>query len=228
MKALIIEDDKTLSGNLAESIQHMFQVKQAYDGAEGIALAEKEEFDVIVLDVMMPNLSGYEVLEYLRANKIATPVLFLTALNTVQDKVKGLKAGADDYLAKPFDIDELLARLEALVRRGKNGYQNDGLISFLDLTIHPGSRSVKIGEQRLTLQGKQYELLEYLVTNKNVIVHKERIFSRIWGFYSTTEFNVVEVYASQLRKILKPYGYDKYIKTVRGLGYILTEDVEEG
>lgn len=226
MKALIIEDDRVLSGNVAESIQHLFHVQQAFTGREGISLTEKDEFDVIILDIMMPNMSGYEVLKYLRDERIDTPVLFLTALNTVQDKVKGLKAGADDYLAKPFDIDELTARLEALVRRNNAGYAKDGLLTFLDLTVNVSNRTVKLGENVLALHGKQFDLLEYLVSNKNVIVHKERIFKRVWGFFSTTEFNVVEVYTSQLRKLLKPYGYDKYLKTVRGLGYILTDDAD--
>lgn len=226
MKALIIEDDRVLSENVAESIQHLFHVQQAFTGREGISLTEKDEFDVIILDIMMPNMSGYEVLKYLRDERIDTPVLFLTALNTVQDKVKGLKAGADDYLAKPFDIDELTARLEALVRRNNAGYAKDGLLTFLDLTVNVSNRTVKLGENVLALHGKQFDLLEYLVSNKNVIVHKERIFKRVWGFFSTTEFNVVEVYTSQLRKLLKPYGYDKYLKTVRGLGYILTDDAD--
>lgn len=222
MKALVVEDDKVLSENICESIKHMFQVTQAYDGKSGLHMSHQDEFDMVILDIMMPDMDGYEVLESLRSSGIRTPVLILTALDKVSDKVKGLKLGADDYLAKPFDIDELLARIEAIARR-TTGY-TDNTLEFIDLTLNPSLRTAKIGGKKLELHGKQYDLLEYLISNKNIIVHKERIFQRIWGFYSNTDFSVVEVYASQLRKILKPCGYDKYLKTIRGMGYLLTDD----
>jgi two-component system response regulator CiaR len=223
MRALIVEDDKILSGNIRESIQDMFEVQQAYSGKEAIFHLGQNIYDVVIMDIMMPGMDGYEVLRQLRLTDTTTPVLMLTALSQVADKVRGLKSGADDYLVKPFDIDELRARLEALVRRAKTGYAENTL-SFVDLTMDLNKRTVKIRGEPLCLHGKQFDLLEFLVSNRNVILAKERIFTKIWGFYSSTEYTVVEVYASQLRKALKPFGYDKCLKTVRGLGYILTDD----
>ena len=225
MKVLVVEDDKISSGNICESIKHLCTVDQAFDGLEGLEMIVRGEYDVIVLDIMMPKMDGYRVLTEIRGRGITTPVLLLTALDQVPDKVRGLKAGADDYLAKPFDISELQARVEALARRTKAGYMGSSLV-FLDMTMNASTRSVKIGDQKLNLPGKQYELLEYLVRNKNVLVHKERIFQRIWGFYSSTDLNVIDVYLSQLRKELKKHGYDRYLKTMHGLGYILTDDAE--
>ena len=226
MKALVVEDDRVLSGNICESIKHLFEVEQAYDGREGLQKILHNEYDVVIMDVMMPNMDGYDVTREVRSNGVTVPILILTALDQVADKVKGLKSGADDYLAKPFDIDELQARLEALVRRSKTGYKEGNTLSFLELTLNLSTRVASIRGEKLDLHGKQFDLLEYLVSNKNIILHKERIFQRVWGFFSSTSFSVVEVYASQVRKVLKEYGYDKYLKTVRGLGYILTDDSE--
>ena len=226
MKALVVEDDRELSGNICESIKHLFEVEQAYDGREGLQKIVHNEYDVVIMDVMMPNMDGYDVTREVRSNGVTVPILILTALDQVADKVKGLKSGADDYLAKPFDIDELQARLEALVRRSKTGYKEGNTLSFLELTLNLSTRVASIRGEKLDLHGKQFDLLEYLVSNKNIILHKERIFQRVWGFFSSTSFSVVEVYASQVRKALKEYGYDKYLKTVRGLGYILTDDSE--
>ena len=223
MKLLVVEDDKITSGNICESIKHLFAVDQAFDGAEGLQFVINNDYDVIVLDIMMPRVDGLKLLSEIRCRGITTPVLLLTALDQVADKVRGLKAGADDYLAKPFDIFELQARLEALIRRSKSGYTGVAL-EFIDLSINISTRSARIGEAKLNLPGKQYDLLEYLVRNKNVLVHKERIFQRIWGFYSSTDLNVIDVYLSQLRKELKKHGYDRYLKTMHGLGYILTDD----
>ncbi len=227
MKALIVEDDKILSNNICESLKHKFDMTQAFDGEEGLSRLFRECFDVIILDVMMPKLNGFEVLEQLRAGGITTPVLMLTALNQAADQVRGLRSGADDYLSKPFDLDIFQARLEALVRRARRDEPAaDNRHTFLELTIDTNTRTARIGDRKLELHGKQFDFLLVLVENQNVIVHKERLFQRVWGFYSTTEFSVVEVYASQLRKVLRQYDYEKYLKTVRGVGYILTDDSE--
>lgn len=227
MKALIVEDDRILSNNICESLKHKFHMAQAFDGEEGLSRLLREQFDVIILDVMMPGLNGYEVLEQLRSMGNTTPVLMLTALSSSSDQVKGLRAGADDYLAKPFDLDVFQARLDALVRRSRrDGEGQENVRSFLDLTMNTDTRTARIGAGKVDLHGRQFDFLLYLVENKNVIVHKERLFQRIWGFYSSTEFSVVEVYASQIRKVLRQFGYDKYLKTVRGIGYILTDDSE--
>lgn len=227
MKALIVEDDRILSGNICESLKHKFDMTQAFDGEEGLARLFRERFDVVILDVMMPKLSGFEVLEQLRAAGSSTPVLMLTALSSSSDQVKGLRAGADDYLAKPFDLDVLQARLDALVRRSRRDVDvPDSSITFLNLVMNTDTRTARVGEGKLELHGRQFDFLLYLVENKNVIVPKERLFQRIWGFYSSTEFSVVEVYASQIRKALRQFDYEKYLKTVRGVGYILTDDSE--
>lgn len=222
MKLLIIEDDHHLSDTIKETAQSLFETTQAFDGEEGLFLAAQNIFDVIILDIMLPHLNGYEVLEQLRAQHVTTPVIMLTAKDGIDDKIHGFKKGADDYLVKPFHREELLLRLEALVRR-RVGDFNDQTLRFLDLQINTKNYQVSIGDDVLKLSGKQYNLLEYLLNNRNTILTKEQIFDRIWGFDSDTSTSVVEVYASNLRKNLKKYGYDKYIKTFRGLGYMLTE-----
>lgn len=222
MKLLIIEDDRHLSDTIRETAQSMFEITQAFDGEEGLFLASQNIFDVIILDIMLPYLNGYEVLEQLRAERVTTPVIMLTAKDGIDDKIHGFKKGADDYLVKPFHREELLLRLEALVRRSIKDF-TEQTIRFKDLQMNTKNYQVSIGDEVLKLSGKQYDLLEYLLNNRNTILTKEQIFDRIWGFDSDTTTSVVEVYASNLRKNLKKYGYDKYIKTFRGLGYMLTE-----
>ena len=224
MKALIVEDDKILSNNICEILKHQFDMAQAFDGEEGLARLAQERFDVVILDVMMPKLGGYELLKHMRAGGDMTPVLMLTALGQASDQVRGLRAGADDYLTKPFDLDIFQARLEALLRRAKRDGSPRDDRTFLDLRMDTDTRTARIGEQKLDLHGKQFDFLLVLVENRNAIVAKERLFQRVWGFYSTTEYSVVEVYASQIRKLLRQFGYEKYLKTVRGIGYILTDD----
>ena len=227
MKALIVEDDKILSNNICESLKHRFDMTQAFDGEEGLQRLFRESFDVIILDVMMPKLNGYEVLEQLRSGGITTPVLMLTALGQASDQVKGLRTGADDYLSKPFDLDIFQARLEALIRRAhRDEAPAENILTFLSLALNTNTRTARIGDKKLDLHGKQFDFLLCLVEKQNIIVPKERLFQRVWGFYSNTEFSVVEVYASQIRKALRQYDYEKYLKTVRGIGYILTDDSE--
>lgn len=227
MKALIVEDDKILSNNICESLHYKFEMVQAFDGEAGLNRIFKDDFDVVILDVMLPRINGYEVLEQMRKVGSNTPVLMLTALNQPADQVKGLRAGADDYLTKPFDLSIFQARLEALVRRNQRGEgMADNKKTFIDMVLNVNIRTVKIDDQKLDIHGKQFDFLLYLVDNKNVIVPKERLFQKIWGFYSSTEFSVVEVYASQIRKELRRFDYEKYLKTIRSVGYILTDDEE--
>lgn len=225
MKLLIIEDDRLLSDSICETTRDMFETEQAFDGEEGLFLAEQNIFDVIILDIMLPNMNGYEVLQNLRQSNITTPVIMLTAKDGIDDKIKGFKVGADDYLVKPFHREELLLRLEAMVRR-TGGLLKESFITFKELSLNIKNKTAQINGEPLKLNGKQFDLLEYLLTNKNTILTKEQIFDRIWGFESDTSATVVEVYASNLRKNLKKYDYDKYIKTYRGLGYMLTENGE--
>lgn len=226
MKLLIIEDDKYISETIKEITQDMFEIEQAFDGEEGLFLAEQNIFDVIILDIMLPNMNGYEVLQNLRDQNITTPVIMLTAKGGIEDKIKGFKVGADDYLVKPFYREELLLRLEAIIRRS-GGEFKENIITFKDLKMNLKNKTVTIEEELVKLNGKQFDLLEYLITNKNTILTKEQIFDRIWGFESDTSTTVVEVYASNLRKSLKKFNYDLYIKTFRGLGYMLSENGED-
>lgn len=223
MKVLIIEDDLILSDTIKQCIQKEYEVEQAFDGEEGILFGEQDIYDVIILDLMMPIKNGYEVLCELRNAKITTPVLILTAKDGLEDKIKGFKSGADDYLVKPFEKEELLARLEAMVRRNNRSYFKDEIV-FQEMKLDLKTRKAWIQENELNLQGKQFDMLEYLMNYKNTIITKEQIFDKIWGFNSETSSNTVEVYASGIRKILKQYHYDSYFKTIRGVGYMLSEN----
>ena len=222
MKVLIVEDERTLSDTIKQCICKKFDTEQAYDGYEAYMMAKENIYDAIILDLMLPEMSGYDVLLKLRENKVLTPVLILTAKDTLNDKLKGFNYGADDYLVKPFEREELLARLEAIIRRTNGAYKQDEL-EFKDLKLNIKSRRTFIKDKEITLQGKQFDILEYLINSKGTIITKEQIFDKIWGFDSFTTTNVVEVYASGLIKTLKQYGYDKYIKTIRGVGYMITD-----
>lgn len=222
MRILIIEDDKILSKTIEQCIKDKYDVDKAYDGEEGVLFAKQEIYDAIILDLMLPVLNGYEVLATLRKEKIYTPVLILTAKDSIEDKIKGFRLGGDDYLVKPFNVEELLMRIEALIRRAYGNY-NKNTIEYKDLKLDLNNRKVSANGTEIMLQGKQFELLEYLINSKNTIITKEQIFDKIWGFNSETTTNVIEVYASGLRKELKKIGYDKYLKTIKGVGYIWGE-----
>lgn len=222
MRILIVEDDKILARTIEQCLSEKYDVDKAYDGEEGVMYAKQGIYDAIVLDLMMPIMNGYEVLQTLRKDKIYTPVLILTAKGAVSDKVQGLQSGADDYLVKPFNREELIVRLEALIRRA-NGNYSENVIEYKDLVLDLNSRTAAANGKEVVLQGKQFDMLEYLINSKNTIITKEQIFDKIWGFNSETTTNVIEVYASGLRKELKKIGYDKYLKTIRGVGYIWSE-----
>lgn len=227
MKALIIDDDKRLSDNICKSLKNSMEMAQAFDGEEGLVRLGKETFDIVILDVMMPKIDGFEVLRQMRANGIDTPVIMLTALNQVKDQVQGLNAGADDYLAKPFDLSVLQARIEAILRRSHvNELPDANVKKFLGLVMDANTRTARIDGQKLELRGKQFDLLLMLVSQKNVIVSRELLFQKVWGFYSTTELSVVDVYVSQIRKELRKYDYEKYFRTIKGIGFLLTDDKE--
>ena len=222
MRILIIEDDKILAKTVEQCIGKKYEVDHAYDGEEGLLYAKQGIYDAIILDIMLPIMNGYEVLSNLRNSKIFTPVLILTAKDAINDKLRGFRMGADDYLVKPFNREELIVRLEALIRRA-NGNYSENIIEFKDLKLDLNNRKTTVNDTEFMLQGKQFDMLEYLINSKNTIITKEQIFDKIWGFNSETTANVIEVYASGLRKELKKVGYDKYLKTIRGVGYIWSE-----
>lgn len=223
MKLLIVEDDRLLSQALARSLADAYDIDQAFDGEEGLFYAAQDVYDLIVLDVMLPERDGFSVLEALRARDVHTPVLMLTAKGTTADKLRGLRSGADDYLTKPFDRDELLARIEAILRRC-TGRPDVTTVTFKDLVLHTQTKQATLAGEPLALKGKQYDILEYLVSHRGSLISKDRLFDKIWGFMSDTSSNVVEVYVSALRKSLAPSGYDRYITTIRGAGYLFTEE----
>ena len=200
---LIIEDDKILSKTIQQCIKNNYDTDCAYDGEEGILYAKQGIYDAIILDLMMPVMDGYEFLSTLRREKIVTPVLILTAKDALEDKLKGFRIGADDYLVKPFNREELLARIDAIIRRTSGNYTNKSVLAFQDLTLDLKSRKVMCKGQELILQGKQFDLLEYLLNTQNIILTKDQIFDKIWGFDSETSTNVIEVYASRTSKRIK-------------------------
>lgn len=203
MKILIIEDDKILSKTIEQCVKNNYDTDCAYDGEEGILYAKQGIYDAIILDLMMPVMDGYEFLSTLRNEKIVTPVLILTAKDALEDKLKGFRIGADDYLVKPFNREELLARIDAIIRRTSGNYTNENILAFQDLTLDLKSRKVMCKGQELILQGKQFDLLEYLLNTQNIILTKDQIFDKIWGFDSETSTNVIEVYASRTSKRTK-------------------------
>lgn len=223
MKILVVEDDKTLNMSISKMLDKIADIDSVYDGEDALFQCEQDIYDLIILDVMLPHIDGFTILEKLRKFSNC-PVLMLTAKTSVNDRVKGLNLGADDYLTKPFFRDELIARVEALLRRYNNNFQ--GLkLTFKDMEFDVVHKIVRINGNSLDLVGKNYDILEYLVRNKEIIIPKEQLFNRIWGFDSDTVWSVVEVYVSNLRKTLKDFGYNNYLKTIRNVGYMWSEKI---
>jgi DNA-binding response OmpR family regulator len=191
----------------------------AFDGAEGLEIAKLYEFDVIILDVMMPRLSGYELVQRLRLEKILTPVLMLTAKDSLPDVVRGLDAGADDYMTKPFSFEELLARLRAMQRRALAVRESDLRVG--DLVLEPASREVSRAETRISLTRTEYNLLERLVYRAGKVVPRRSLIESVWGFDRDIEENTLDAFMHLLRNKVDPPGRAKLIHTVRGVGYLI-------
>ena len=221
MKILIVEDDKHLNKAISEMLKNVAETTSIYDGENAMYAVEQNIYDLIILDVMLPNVDGFTILNKIRQVG-TTPVIMLTAKDSVADKVKGLKLGADDYMTKPFYRDELLARVNALLRRYNNNFSGFQVI-FKDLKFDLAQKKVTIKDETLEVTGKSYDILEYLIRNKDMIITKEQLFNRIWGFESETIWSVVEVYVSNIRKTLKKYDYHIYLKTLRNVGYMWSE-----
>lgn len=221
MKILIVEDDaKTLSFLEKAFRSDGFSVRTAGDGESGLALAKTEPFDAAVVDIMLPGLDGISLVREIRALKKDFPIIFLSALSSVDNKVKGLEAGADDYLAKPFSVSELLARVHALLRRASRETESSVLVAE-DLVLDVPARRVSRAGQRIELQPLEFQLLEYLLRNRGRVVSKETIMEHVWNYDFDTGTNLVEVRVCCLRdKVDKPF--EKHlIKTVRGFGYVI-------
>jgi two-component system response regulator CiaR len=218
-KILLVEDDEILSDSVKEILTELGTVKQVFDGDEALFEGESNLYDLIVLDLMLPLLSGEKVLQKLRQQEIYTPILILTAKDRLADKINGFKNGGDDYLTKPFHREELLLRAQALIRRSQ-GVNEKNKLTLNGLTLDLNNRTAIYRECELLLPGKEFDLLQYLIQNKGRIVTKDQLFDRIWGFQSDTTLTVVEVYMSRLRKHLKAYQLDSWIKTLRNVGYL--------
>ncbi len=223
MKILVIEDDKNLNKAICEMLKKIAETDAIYDGEEAMFAVERNIYDLVILDIMLPHVDGFQILEKIRS--IGTcPVLMLTAKDGIVNKVKGLKLGADDYMTKPFYRDELIARVEAILRRYNNTF--DGFkLTFKDMVFDTSQKKVTINGENVEVIGKSYDILEYLVRNKDIIIPKEQLFNRIWGFDSDTVWSVVEVYVSNLRKTLKKYDYHIYLQTLRNVGYMWSEKI---
>lgn len=225
MKLLVIEDDKFILESMKSVLEEQFEVDSSANGEEGLFLAKQDIYDLLILDLMLPDMDGFTILKKLREADVRTPVLILSAKGAVDDRIKGLSLGADDYMSKPFHIEELLLRVKAILRR--YGLINEeNVVSFKELNLISKTKQVFIKDQELKLQVKQFNLLEYLIANEGTILLKEQIYDRIWGFESDTTLEIVEVYIHNIRKKLSTYGYDKYIKTIRGVGYLLQASEE--
>ncbi len=220
MRVLLVEDYTPLRESVAQSLAEAgLAVDAAADGAEGLWYAESDSYDAIVLDIMLPELDGLSLLRRLRDSGRQTPVLLLTARDTVEDRVLGLDSGADDYLVKPFALEELLARVRALVRRK---YETAApIICIQDLEVNTVSRQVVRGGERIDLTAREYALLEYLAHRAGQIVSRTEIWEHVYDFRATVESNVVDVYIGYLRKKLEPPGQSRLIHTRRGQGYVL-------
>ncbi|MGE7765376.1 response regulator transcription factor [Peribacillus sp. NPDC096540] len=222
MKVLVVEDNVSLLESIRQILTDEYEVDTADNGEDGLFMALQSIYDIILLDVMLPGMDGFEIVRKIREAKIDTSVLFLTAKDALEDRVKGLEMGGDDYLVKPFQAPELKARIRALLRRS-------GILSlehnakYRGIELLEKEKDILIGGKAIKLTLKQYELLEYLIQNTGKILTREQIFDRIWGFDSDTTIAIVEVFIHHLRKKLEPFHYHKDIQTVRGIGYMLKQ-----
>ena len=222
MKVLLVEDEKRIAQALSEILrQENYEVTWNADGIEGSESLESGIFDIAILDVMLPHKNGFEISYDARKKGIKTPILILTAKNHVDDKVKGLDCGADDYLTKPFEPKELLARLRAMTRRA---YElEEGLLSFGDISLDTKSMTLSSSTtgKEVRLSDKEYKAIEYMISNQNQVLSREQLATKIWGYDNEAEYNNVEVYMTFVRKKLSFIGALTTIKAVRGIGYEL-------
>lgn len=219
IKVLLIEDDLNLSNSIFDFLDDFVDVMQVFDGDEGLYEAESGVYDLILLDVMIPEKNGFDVLKELRAKGNTTPVLIMTAKEDLDDKGKGFELGADDYLTKPFYLEELKMRIQALLKR--SGKLTDNNLQYGNVVVDMATNTTTVDGVEVELLGKEFELLVYFMQNQNVILPKTQIFDRIWGFDSDTTISVVEVYVSKIRKKLKDSDFGHNLQTLRSVGYLL-------
>lgn len=224
MKILIIEDEYSLADAIAETLQkENYTTKIVTNGEDGEDEALTGIYDLILLDVMLPKKDGFEILKNLKVEKINTPIIMITAKSELVDKLKGLENGVDDYITKPFHMRELIARIKIVLKRNSN-IEDDNILEYSDLKLDLSTGKMSSNGNEISINGKELELLEILLLNKNQIISKEALINKIWGYDSNAEYNYVEVYASFLRKKLKILKSKVKIKAVRGMGYKLEEE----
>nr|WP_302419146.1 response regulator transcription factor [uncultured Romboutsia sp.] len=221
MKLLLVEDEKQLSEALQQIlIKNKYSVDAVYSGDEGLDYSLSDVYDVIILDIMLPKLNGIEILKMIRKRKISTPVILLTAKGSVEDRILGLDSGADDYLPKPFSPDELLARLRALTRRNGD-FINENILEFSDIKLNLSTYDMEVNDNSITLTQKEFEILKYFMQRPKLVVSKDDLITKLWGFDSDIEHNNIEVYISFLRKKLAYVESNVKITTIRRVGYRL-------
>jgi two-component system OmpR family response regulator len=225
MRVLLIEDDSDMAGYIAQSLHDLGHATSvAGDGRIGLELASREPFDVVVVDRMLPGLDGVSVVRTLRGRDMTVPVLFLTTMDGIDDRVAGLEAGGDDYLVKPFAMPELAARINALGRRGRLSVQ-DTVLRVADLEMDLVKRTVLRKGQRVELQPREFQLLEYLVRHAGQVVTRTMLLENVWDFHFDPQTNIVETHISRLRSKVDREFSDPLIHTVRGTGYVLRDPV---
>jgi heavy metal response regulator len=223
MRILVIEDEKKVASFIKKGLEEEhYAVDTAYDGETGLYMADVNENDLIVLDLMIPKIDGLEVLKRIRSNKNNVPILVLTAKDTVEDIVKGLDSGCDDYLTKPFNFTVFLARIRALLRREK--IEKEPLLKIADLTLSPVTHKVTRSGREIELTSKEYALLEYFMRNPDRVLTRTMISEHVWDYHFDSLTNVVDVYVNYLRKKIDKDFEPKLIHTIRGVGYILSAD----
>jgi len=226
MRILVVEDDKKVAGFLKKGLEEEhYAVDVAYDGEEGAYWAQVNDYDLLILDIMLPKKDGLEVCKEIRNKNIAIPIIMLTVKDTLEDKIKGLDEGADDYLTKPFSFEELLARVRALLRRTQK--YKARTLKAADLELDPVTRKVTRTGKKITLTGKEYALLEYLMRNKGRILTETMIIEHVWDINFDSLTNVVNVYVHHLRQKIDKDFDEKLIHTIRGVGYIMKDDDDE-
>ena len=226
IKVLLVEDNIEINKNIVEYLKKEVEIYSVFDGKDAIEHLNAFTYDIVILDLMLPEVDGMTVLKYISKNCLNTGVIILTAKEELDDKLKAFNFGANDYLTKPFFMEELKARINAILKSmGK--VKNNNILEFKNLIIDMKMKKVFISKDELNLNEKLNSLLEYLVLNKGVLLFKEQIFDNICGYNSDAATEIIEVYISRLRKTLNKYGYGKYLVTKRGMGYILDESVED-
>ena len=224
MKILIIEDEYSLADAISETLQkESYTTKIVTNGEDGEDEALTNIYDLILLDVMLPKKDGFEILRNLKNEKISTPIIMITAKSEMTDKLKGLENGIDDYITKPFHMRELMARIKIVLKRNSN-IADDNILEYSDLKLDLSTGKMSSNGSEISINGKELDLLEILLLNRNQIISKEVLINKIWGYDSNAEYNYVEVYASFLRKKLKLLKSKVKIKAVRGMGYKMEEE----